>query len=278
MQVKANADGAVRKLRLAVANCEKARRQGVNLIARAMVHGLARHSPTDTNRYVRGWIQAGQVAGIAGLPMMPALKESRYHKAAVPRMEHWVETLGSRLRALSQQRDDKYPNGKPRKGGRGYENLSDRIKTANDRYLRAREDLETLKGDPYALVFGAGTPVSNGRFVRADSPNLKTRKGRPKRISVWVRGDKVAKFISNGRTAVSIRTKVYGGWGIVRHLNGRSLLTLHNREAHALIVEARAGVVRKVKSMLGLRTLTGQQRQYLTMALKAASSGTTVRV
>lgn len=275
MQISATADAAVRKLRAAVRNCKLARRQGVNHIARAMVTALAQRSPRDTNRYVRGWIQAGQVAGIAGIPVVPPLRESRYHAAALDRLERWTETLGSRLRELVEKRDHLYPDGRPRRGGRGYDRLTDRIKTANDRLLAAREDLEALRGDPYAVVFGAGKAVSNGRLVRVDSPNLRTRDGRPKRIRLWVRGDKVERFIGHGK--VSIRTKVYGGWGLVRHLSGRSIVSLHNLEPHAAIVEARSGVVRQVRAALGLSTLSRQQRAYFQAALRAAVGGSSPR-
>lgn len=254
LMIRADAGAALRKLRLGTSNTEKARRHGMNLIARFMVTLLARLSPTDTNRYIRGWIQAGMVAGIAGLPLLPPLQESKYHKKAVRRMGGWMNTLRLRLRALEQQRDFLYPRGRPKKGGKAYDRLGDKIKTARERYLRASQDLETLEGDPYALVIGA----SRGKG-RAQLPGNTTD---------LARRDQITKGHTKG---VSIRSKVYGGSGYLYHEVGKSTLHLHNREAHVKIIEAKYGVWRRVKAMMKVRTVNRQVAADIGKALQLAS-------
>ena len=53
-----------------------ARHAAAEVLTRSIVEHVAQHAKRDTNRYVRGWIEAGRGAGVTGIPM-PPLTESR---------------------------------------------------------------------------------------------------------------------------------------------------------------------------------------------------------
>lgn len=273
MRITAAADQFVRKLRLAARNTEAARRQGVELVVRALVQSIDGRAPRDTNRYVRGWLIAGRMTGVS-LPL-PPLKASKYHEAYIILLERWVATCERQVRHFEGQRDYLYPRGRPRTGGRAYDRLLARIERARERLDQARRDLEAIKADPYATVFHTEKFRSNGKRVKTINEFGRSE-------WVWRRGDRVG-VVSDDTTdlfdreaevrKVSIRTKVYGGYGVLRHVAGKSLLHLRNLEAHSAIVEARKGVVRSSLATLGLKNLSARAMLGIRLALRKASLG-----
>lgn len=273
MKFAADADAAVRKLRLAARNTESARREGAELVVRGLVIALSSRSPRDTNRYVRGWLIAGRMAGVS-LPL-PSLKESKYHAAYVILLERWVATCERRLRDVENRIEFMYPNGRPRKGGRAYDRLNAKADAARARLDQARRDLDTVKADPFAAVFHTEKFRTDGHVERSTN-------ARGKRESRWVRGEHLGVVSNDTRDVldraaevgkVSIRTKVYGGYGALRHVAGKTLIHLRNLEAHSAIVEARKGVAKSSLAALGLKNLNARAMLGLRLALRKASHG-----
>ncbi len=66
-----------RKIRDAVRASPEARRAGLVLMGRSVANVIVRHSPRDTQRFVRSFVMAGNEAGVLTMPL-PKLVPSRY--------------------------------------------------------------------------------------------------------------------------------------------------------------------------------------------------------
>lgn len=56
----------------------RARRSALEIIAGQVVEEVVRRAPRDTNRFVRGWIEAGNAAGVTNIPVPPIEKANRF--------------------------------------------------------------------------------------------------------------------------------------------------------------------------------------------------------
>src|SRR5690606_18272200 len=65
----------------------------------ALVAALHRNSPRDTNRYVRGWAQAANAAGLGPAPV-PMVRASETEERSLERLTRQLEFWARRVRAL----------------------------------------------------------------------------------------------------------------------------------------------------------------------------------
>lgn len=176
-------------------------------------------APRDTNRYVRAWAESAVQIGAEGI-VIPPLQKSRYLERYVEAFEFRIAQLAGRMRATEAQIRDGRPN---RAGVRRPLSPSARaraektVQSLRTRIARERQRLRDLLAHDHALVIGAGPIYDRGG------------------------GDSFI-ALHKSWTKPTVRLKVYGGAGTLRHSGIMTVARLKNKEPHASIVQARIGM------------------------------------
>lgn len=190
-----------------------ARRQALEAAGLVVDHAAV-IAPKDTNKYVRGWVQAGRQIGVGTMPM-PRLTGSKYARSLVGVLQQQVEAAERRQKILRAQLAAWYTN-KGRKPDKWSRRLQKRIERQSQRIEQARTTLNALLENPHATVIRrkvgyvlAGNDLDEGR----------------------------ATGISGTAINVEVRSKVYGGRGRILTLGTTTRIQLDVLEPYALSVE-----------------------------------------
>lgn len=184
---------------------------------------LLKESPQDTRRYIAGWIQAANQAGIGGGIPVPAIRRSKYADKLIVRLERQLIFLQKQVARAEEA--EKFWAGVY---ANRYERYNRRDRWAMDclrKLEKARKRAKTMSD----LVQFASDQLS--KFKNGDAGE----------IVIW--GKKEARVTAK-RAYASVRDKVYGGTGRWRRAGYRTFLELKNNEAHASLVEASKHPVR----------------------------------
>ena len=208
--------GLQRKLRAMASASPAARESAVKVMAGEVVRRVLLSGPRDTNRYLRGWAQAGNAAGV-GPFFVPPLKAASWGVTILRRLtEH--ERFWQRIvaRYERQGRSDKWAR-------------------------RAQRDLEKAREQIRRFHDTAGGAVIGFNII-------------------------------GGGRAPTVRHKIYGGAGRVVRIGEKTVVELHNKEAHASLVEWRYGTMRSAsRAFRGVGLRTGG-RAYIRKMEEAARS------
>lgn len=231
---RTSTSGLDRKLAAVQAEMRGAALELVRQQAGAFVRFTQLAAPRDTNRYVRGWAQAGNAAGVVGAPFAEAeLQPSKYRGRLIFRLELQVADYERLLKYWRDIIENRY-----KAQGRTGKWLADAEKQRNRtqrRLERAQEELQKFQSNDYALVI-------------------------------------FRKQNKSGGLTVTTREQVKGGTGSVEWAGDRPFILLHNREPHASIVEKQHRVV--ARGRVYAKTLGGQLygRSYLARLAKAGKA------
>ena len=202
------------KLRATQFAAEHAAGAAIEELGSFLVDTLEVLSPRDTNRYVRGWIDAGRKAGVTDRPL-PSVVASRNQDQYLEKLEKQVEYWQDRV-AYARGRIEQYQRwdaeAPPRKDGKPRSK-----RTAQPYYAKmVRVEQSSLKRLKRATEELAKARGSDG-FVFFDVEGIAQRK--------------------QGRKLSTVREKVYGGEGRVIRGGTMAVVELRNKEPHARIVE-----------------------------------------
>lgn len=201
-----------RRLRAAGAARANAASAAMAVMVQTLGENLAVNSPRDTNRYVRGWMQAATQAGAKGLPQ-PQLQPSRFRSVQETALKRqyifWNTKAEIRQRWLTKWWYS-----------RGLDPAESRLgRKAESEYQRFRKRADKARQEWLDFIVAKDPVIVIGRTLG----------------NRGVRG----KADAGGRALITIRREVYGGTGAVVIRRDRIDAYLHNREPHARIVEAR---------------------------------------
>lgn len=235
--VKLSYEGLKRRAKVFAASARHTRREAITRDGRLIVRVIERIAKRDTNRYVRAWLQAGNRAGL-GPFTVPLVQRSKHWDEFLIKLEDQIKHFEAS--ALKKRRlIDAWYTSKGRKlDGYGRKLESEAVK-AEWRARRAWEELRKYIGSASPLFFAADAYVERG----------------------------------NQRKLSTVREKIYGGDGALTDMNGRTVLTLHNKEPHATIVERRYHTMAAALSAVGSRSarLTRLSKSYTLAFLNAAA-------
>ena len=216
------------------------------VMGQEFVKHLSVMAPRDTNRYVRGWIEAGNKAGLTSSPLPPVVP-SRSADRLAGRLERQLAEWEARLerarkvvlywdalhqsRYVARGRSDKWEK-----------NLLARKAEAEKRVEKLVVLVERAKAQVEAFEATGGSG-----------------------IVIW--GRKTKSQLAKGQLA-TVRERVYGGAGQFIRNGWNSLVRLHNLEGHATLVEKRYRVVARALAMVRA-TGARRARRDVVQALRA---------
>lgn len=217
-----------------------------------VVEQLARTSPRDTNRYVRGWIDAGNQAGL-GTRRLPTIKQPRDTKFGLERLITQHERARKRVVRAEKSLefwDNILTNRYERTGRRG----------------RWRRDASRKRAAAKRTLVAATKQFERARQILLDATGTDDGRGATLNAGVIVIGGRKTKKATSLSSLASVRTKPIGGEGQMLILGGRLVLRLANLEPHARIVERRHRVMRRAAESLrrlGLARVTAAELRRL---------------
>ena len=215
-----------------------ARDKVLNLQVARVADEIMRTAPRDTNRYVRGYAQAFNQAGVGPLPV-PAINPSshanrirqrlsRQYRWAARRLAMWYGVVpGSTVVTAPGRTKDKW-----------YRKLIKQRDKAWDQIQKFTETSILIGGrkTQYDLVHGNITNLSLSSLA-------------------------------------TVRDKIYGGEGRRINLGGRTVIVVKNLEPHTNFVERRSRIMRKALDKArgtGLRRISNKYTKELMRAKKSA--------
>lgn len=196
---------------------EKSAKAGAITLVEEFRDRMVRISPRDTNRYLRGWMQACGMAGVpAPLPVIKASSRQNEFLSALEQQRDWWAARVSGLKARKQLWFDNRDNLKKTKYR---DKLVQQIARAEKRLEAAERQLGA------AIVAGDGFLVIDGGFAALNGQ--------------WSAYSKAAGKNAFKKRTVTIRWKVYGGSGRITVRKGVATIGLRNLEPHSAILEAK---------------------------------------
>jgi hypothetical protein len=218
--IKANVNTLGLQKRLAGLNATapEAGEVAVKLMAEEFVSHALSISPRDTNRYVRGWVEAGNKSGVGSWPLPPLIDSKFADKLAV-RLE--LQLAKNEGRQRQEQAAVKY-----------WADLHEKRYLSQGRTDKWERSLLKKKRESEARLEKVTALVERARE--------QLKKYHAGAIVIW--GKKTKREFSLGQLA-TVRESTYGGDGQVIKNGFQTLVLLHNLEAHASIVEKRWRVV-----------------------------------
>lgn len=217
----------------------RAAEMAATAVASDVVGFMLTIAPRDTNRYARGWAQAGNKAGAGPFPLPPVIKSAYADKLAAR-----LDTQLVRYQKMldSQQR---YFNYWDLLYQRRYVEKNRTGKWARD--AQRKRDAVAKKLDRLKeLVERAKAAVEMFDKGNVDGA-----------LVIWGKGAKQVKNPLAFSRQATVRDKIYGGDGRMFKADGRVFITIHNLEPHSSIIEKKHRVL--ARAMARART-TGLQR------------------
>lgn len=217
-RTKTNIDRFVRRMDAVRRAMDGAAEELLRDQAREFVQFVVTAAPKDTNRYARAWAMAGNAAGLGPFPV-PEVRESRFWAQNRERLLNQVNRMQDSVDFWTRIIAERYD--KQGRRGKWRSDAVRKLARAERRLRRAREELEKF------MRAEGGAAILIGRAGKA------------------------------GNLKLTVRHKIYGGTGREFMVAGRTFIQLHNREAHARIVERRHRLVARGMALareLGVRT------------------------
>lgn len=236
-----------------------ARREAAMLMAQAVMKHVYAIAPTDTHRYKRAWVLANNAAGLPTLPPPPITKAKWYDKiemALRKDLKRWEENEQYWRMIMKTRYEDK---------GRVF--YKNRARSIMQGGAIRKSNYSKGGGKSYRQLGKAGGvnywyQDAVNKMMNAKRAAEQVRNELQKLISTPADAVIAFNFMSAGKDGrrLTVRNLIYGGDGRVVHdpsPAGSTVVVLHNKEAHASLVEWRfktlrlagAGFVRE----LGLR-------------------------
>lgn len=248
LSLRANSAGLQKRNERMLHRRQAAREVGIRALVQPALHQVVRDAPRDTRRYVTGWIQAGNGAGVSTYPLLP-IRTSRFAEQFEERLKDQAQKLG-------------YLVG----------NAERRVKRMRGILFNWYE--KWGRKDASARKFRAEVRKAEAAYQKLEQSYRRAKE----EYAAYVksRGEAVVIFGGKGRTLkITTRPKVYGGFGRVYSDADKTVMVLHNKEAHASIVESRSrsgGFLGGMKRMakLGLAVVRGKYGRELLASGKAA--------
>ena len=179
---------------------------------------MIRLSPRDTNRYLRGWMEACSKAGVpTPLPVIKnSSRQAEYLSALQSQLAFWREFYSRELAIRAAW----YDNDPTKKRGPHFRKLESRIRKAERRMKAAEDALSAAMLNDGVIVMDGGWEALRGSH----------------------RIDKAKPLSKRGAT---VRWVVYGGEGEIRtNARGVAWINLRNKEPHAQILERKGHFAR----------------------------------
>lgn len=226
-----------RKLAAMPGPLDEISRAGLESLGGDFVGHVEKLTPTDTNRLVNGWLDAGQKAGVSNTPLRP-LKASSRRDQYLKQMQEEMVGFAKQISRLNgwmefyERQDAQNPvtkTGKPRKKRTNqpyYRKLQRRVAKAERRLDRVIEEYEKALGSDSFIFF------DREAFVQRKS----------------------------NRAFSTVRDKPYGGDGSIFRQGLMWVLSLINREPHGNIVERHPRLGHPVATAKQLVKSDGVQR------------------
>lgn len=184
---------------------KEARHRALEFLGTRISGQVALYGPTDTGRFLRGYLLAFQQVGhFKGT--MPALQRSKYVGRAIEILVEQYDFWTAQAEKARTSLRERYPDGPSRGRGAGYRALRQKLVTAQKRQTRAREELEKYRSAPYGIIM---SPLR------------------------WAY-DTVA---NDGRHLVTVRPTPYGGRGLLADRPTSTTVRILNMEPHTAFVE-----------------------------------------
>lgn len=248
-RVKIDMRGLNRRLQAAREAGPGASYEAVKVLGREFGLTVLSLSPSDTNRYKAGWARAINGAGV-GPVSVPAIVESKFAAVLLDRLE--TQLARFEARAERKEKAAEYWH-----------------KVYLNRYERpGRKD--RWERDCAAKRAEAAKQAQQAR-KQAERAAEQVRNFDPRGLVIW--GKKSASGRLNLGEVSTVRTRVYGGRGVVVATDGGAYILLHNLEPHASIVEKQAravarafaavrrpGVTRRARDAAGRRIQSAWRR------------------
>lgn len=237
----------IRQLRALEQDHGAASDAAVTVMGEVMLERLGMLWPRDTNRSIRGWLMAGQSAGLTTAPL-PPIKASKRRDVYLAALERQVAEA-EREFAKNDRFDSLYRQ-RGRTGEPYYRKIVSRKNKARKTADRAREELNKALASE-GILFD-----DRGGFVYGDGRYLKNH---------------------NLRRLTTVRVKVYGGTGRRMTLYGQRFLELTNYEPHAKIIERIARHGHPLRVAMSSVRVVGMRRASDAYMRKMAERSTMVR-
>lgn len=201
MKIRADHSGLERRVAAERRALEVAARGAVIAAGDAVVDRLEKDAPRDTQRYVRGWVEAAISAG-GKSRLVPEVVRGRFATAQLAILERQVKSIEKQIKWRSErfERWSKDSTGAGRKLTPWMQRERRRIYSLLNLLERAKEQFRMADGDGESFIL-----IGKGY----------------------------------GRRLATVRTKVYGGSGRVVFKGGEARIELKNKEPHVRIVESR---------------------------------------
>ena len=179
----------------------------------------------DTQRYVRAWAQANNLAGLPAIPV-PELRPSKYAATYLAILGDQVDAFAARVSKYENLIEARFRRVNRPMRGKYYNELNAALQRAYTRLERAREELKNAAKrhaiDMPDYLF-MGLLNKEGQYRPMVGKNTRGR---------------------TARQLATIRTKVYGGSGEAVVNEGVSIFVLTNREPHDRLLEHKYNYVR----------------------------------
>lgn len=220
-----------RKVQRVLSNRTGARRETALALAHAQVEFFVDQGPRDTNRFVNGWIQANNAAGLRRLAEKP-LERSRIADKIITFLEEQAEYLRGAIAGTEKTLDAWYTS-----KGRKEDKWARRKRREVDR-LKIRL-ADTLAGIEAAAERAGVIILDANRALPFAESSFRVRRRKSR-----VAGRQGSVILARAQL------KVFGGTGRVVDLPNSTLVILHNKEPHASIVDRRFSLSTKARSEL----------------------------
>lgn len=258
-------------------NRAQARTNAVKAQADVFVGYIAAHGPRDTNRFVRSYAQAGNMAGLRRRPL-PALRRSKYSKyvgralrGAVELGVRNVEIWAKRVERWARQEDLYRSTG--RRHHKYFQKILNQKRLAEKelRFHTRRLEAATRELEQYQAAENAGgfSGVAIATWGLASGGRISYR-------SLMRAGTQSAYVVRRGVIALrknpQIETKVYGGTGKTIAVGDTSFVSLTSREPHARFVNRNTSIV--TRALAHARSRTGARRFTKLAYTRALAAGT----
>lgn len=204
--------GLQAKVKAYQASLPAASRQMLMILGAQVGQNILRTAPRDTNRFIDGWAEAFNAAGLGPLPVY-AIRPSKIEGRLIERLEQQVRYLSQLVATVEARAGNRYISKNARRASASEKQARKELRKLNRRLERAQEELAKAKGSESFLVI----------WGRASGVNRKTGKRQSARLD-------------------TVRDRVYGGTGAMVRGPAGWIVAVHNREPHATIVESRTHV------------------------------------
>lgn len=208
LSVAINNTAMMERLRFMRTQGPKGRMAAARFLTSGVIAEVRRTAPRDTNRYLRGWLQAAADIGL--VVALPPLLKSKHREELAKVLALQVTMINKRLAFLTQRKAEWYPES--RRPDRYSRKLDREIERQYERLEKARDQARRFGMDENAIVMMRGTSAALAGYQKE------------------LRGDALM---------ATVRDQVYGGSGRIIDGSTATVILLHNKEPYCRAIEKR---------------------------------------